>query len=117
MEEGNLVEHRREPLRLLLPVQVQTPDGVVEWFLTHGDLRDEGLFGEVHQRTTQLQVLREVVLPIHAYHCFALHAVLGVRFTRRLDVGLCVDDALVGRIVHGVVRTFLQFHTSCRHLY
>ena len=109
MEERYLVEDRGEPLRLLLPVYVQPPDGVVQGFLAHGHLRDEGLLGEVHQRTTQLEVLREVVLPVQAYHRLSLHAVLGVRLQRHVHISACVDDALVqdghltGRIVHRVV--------------
>ena len=43
-----------------------------------GTNRDEGLFGEVHQRSAQLEVLREVVLPVHTYHRLALHTVLGI---------------------------------------
>ena len=79
MQEGDVVQHRRQPLRLLLPVHVQTPDGVLQRFLTHAHLRDEGLLREVHQRTADLEVLREVVLPVDTQHRLALHAVVGIR--------------------------------------
>ena len=123
VEEGYLVEYRGKPLRVLFPVHVQAPDGVPQRFLAHTYLRDKGLFGEMHQRTPQLEVLREVVLPVQAYHRLALHAVVGVRLQRHVHVGAGVDDALVQDghlacgIVHRVVAAFLQRHASCRHHY
>ena len=57
MEEGYLVEHRREPLRLLLPVDVQPPYRVAQRLPAHRHLRGECLFGEVHHRTPQLETL------------------------------------------------------------
>ena len=95
MQERYLVEHVRQPLRLLLPAQVQAPDGVVQRLLTHRHLRGQGLLGEVHQRTAEDEVLREVVLPVDAIHRLALHTVVGVRLKRGLDVGTGIEDALV----------------------
>ena len=57
MQEWNLVEHIRKPLTLFLPVDIQSPNGVVEWFRTHIDLCCQRLFREVHEGTTNLEVL------------------------------------------------------------
>ena len=78
---------------------------------------------EVHQRTANLEVFREVVLPVHAHHRLSLHTVLRVRLQRHTHVGPGVDDALVedghltGRIVYSIVRALGQFHTTRRHLH
>ena len=57
MQEWNLVEHIRKPLTLFLPVDIQSPNGVVEWFRTHIHLSCQRLFREVHEGTTNLEVL------------------------------------------------------------
>ena len=76
----------------------------------------------MHQRTSQLQVLVEVVLPVHTHHGIALHAVVSVRLQRHVHVCTCIDNALVQdghlarRVVHRVVTALLQGHaTSCHH--
>ena len=123
VEEGHFVQHVSKPLRLLLPAHVQAPDGIVQRFLAHRHLRRQGLFRQVHQRTAEDEVLREVVLPVHAVHRLALHAVFGVRLQRHVDVRAGIDDALVedghlaGRIVYRVVGTFLQGDATGRHHY
>ena len=95
MEERQLVEDIGEPLAFLLPVHVKAPDGVVQRLVTHVDLGSQGLFGEVHQRTAQQEVLAEVVFPVHAEHRLAFLAVVGVAFERYAHVGAGVDDTLV----------------------
>ena len=47
------------------------------------------------QRTTYLEILREVILPVEAEHTLALHAVFRVRLQRHVDVRSGIDDALV----------------------
>ena len=109
VQEGNLVEHVGQPLRLLLPAEVESPQRVVERFLAHGDLRRQRLLREVHQRTANEEVLREVVLPVDAVHRLALHTVVGVRLKAGLHVGARVEDALVDdghlacRVINGIV--------------
>ena len=121
MEEGYLVEHRREPLALLLPVHAQSPDGVAQRFGTHRHLRGQGLFVQMHQRTTHLEVLRELVFPVHTHHRFALHTVIRVRLQRHLHVGTGVADALIqdghltGGVIHRVVAALLEGHAASRH--
>ena len=73
----------------------------------------------MHQRTTQLKALAEVVFPVHTEHGFALHAVAGIILERHADICSCIDDALVengdltGRVIDGVVTTFLKTDTTC----
>ena len=121
MQEGYLVEHRGEPLALLLPVHIESPDGVTQRLRTHRHLRGESLLREMHQCTAELEVLREVILPVHTQHRLALHTVVGVRLQRHTDVCARIDDALVqyghltGRVIYGIVGAFHQFDTTCRH--
>ena len=74
------------------------------------------------QRTTYLEILREVVLPIDAEHTLALHAVFRVRLQRHVDARTGINDTLVqnghlaGRIVHRIVGALLQDDATCRHL-
>ena len=53
MNQRQAVQHVRQPLRLLFPVDIQAPDGVVQRFVTHGHLRGQRLFIEVHQCTAK----------------------------------------------------------------
>ena len=121
VEEGYLVEHRREPLALLLPVHAQSPDGVAQRLGTHCHLRGQGLFVQMHQRTTHLEVLRELVFPVHTHHRFALHTVIRVRLQRHLHVGTGVADALIqdghltGGVIHRIVAALLEGHAASRH--
>ena len=50
---------------------------------------------KMHQRTAYLETLREVVFPVHTHHRLALHAILGIRLKRHIDIGACVDDTLI----------------------
>ena len=121
MQEGQLVEHVREPLALLLPVDVQAPDSVAERLRSHVHLVGERLFGEVLERTRELEVLREVVLPVHAEHRLALLSVVGIAFERHVHGGAGVDDALVEdghlatRVVDRVVGAFGERDAACRN--
>ena len=78
MQERQLVEHVGQPLRLGLPVQVQSPQGILQRFCTHGDFRCQRLFRQVLEGTADLEIFREVVLPVDTEHALALHAVLGI---------------------------------------
>ena len=75
----------------------------------------------MHQGTTQLEVLREVILPVKAYHRLSLHAIFCVRLQRHIDFRTCVDNALVqdghlaSRVVHRIVGAFCQRHAASRH--
>ena len=117
------VEHIGEPLRLGLPVDMQSPQGVLQGFTTHSHLRCQGLFRQVLQRTTNLEVLGEIVLPVDTEHTFSLHTVVVVRLQRDVDTSTCIDDALVedghlaGSIIDGIVATLAQRHTTCRYFY
>ena len=121
MEEGDLVKHVGEPLALLLPVEVETPDGVVERFRSHADLGGQGLLAQMHEGTTQLEVLREVILPVESHHRLAFLTIVALAFERDVDIGACVDDVLVEDghltrvVVHGVVASLGQGHAACRH--
>ena len=118
VQQRQFVEHLRQPLALLFPVHVESPDGVVQRLVAHVHLGGHRLLGEVHQRTSHRKVLREVVLPVHAQHGLSLHAVAGIVFERHADVGAGIDDALVQdghlahRVVDGIVGAFLQGDTA-----
>ena len=121
MQEGNLVKHRGKPLALLFPVHIQAPQRVVQRFSPHRDLRGECLFGEVHQRTTDLEVLREFILPVDTNHRLTLHTIVGIRLQRHIHIRPCIDDTLVQnghltcRVIHGIIRALGEYHATCRH--
>ena len=123
VDERNLVDEVGQPLRLCLPVQVQAPDGVVERFAAHGHFRRERLFRQSHEGTAQLEVLCEVVTPVQSEHRLSDHAVFLVAFEADVDIGACVENALVDdgdltqRVVHLIVRTFGQFDATCGDTY
>ena len=64
MQEWQFVEHVGEPLTLLLPVEVESPQGVVQWFTAHCHLGCKRLLTHLLQRTAQLEVLCEVIFPV-----------------------------------------------------
>ena len=119
MQEWNLVEHVREPLAFLLPVDVQAPNGVIQRFRTHAHLCGKGLLGEVLQRTTELEVLREVVSPVHTHHRLAHLSIVGIALKRHVHGRSCIKNALVqnghltGIVVNGVVATLGKRHATC----
>ena len=118
MQEGYLVEHVGEPLALFLPVEVESHEGVAQRFCPHAHLGGECLLCEVLQRSAYLEVLGEVVLPVHAKHGFAHLSIVGVALERHVDGRSCIDDALVENsyfssvIVYRVVGAFGEGHAS-----
>ena len=114
MQQGQLVQHSCQPLALRLPVDVQSPQRILQGFRTHRHLRRKRLLTQMLQCTTYLEVFREVVFPVEAKHTLALHTIFAVAFQRHTDIRSCVDDALVedghltSGIVHTIVGTFLQ---------
>ena len=114
MYEREFVEPVRKPLALLLPGDVHAPYCIIERLATHGDLRGERLFAEMHERTADLEVFGKVVFPRHAEERFALHAVVGVAFEAHVHGRACIEDALIeyahdaGIVVHGIVRAFRE---------
>ena len=57
MQQRQAVEKVGEPLALFVPVDVHAPQGVVQRFVAHGHLGGERLFGEMLERTAELEVL------------------------------------------------------------
>ena len=81
------------------------------------------MFREVHQGTANLEILREIVLPVQSEHRLPLHAVFGVRLIGgshiliRIEKTLVYDCYFTGRIVYGIVAALMELHTSCRNLH
>ena len=121
MQQRYLVQHVGEPLALLLPVYVESPNGVVERFGTHVHLVGERLLGEMLERTRELEVLRYVVLPVKTEHCLSLLCIVSVALERHVHACSGVDDALIEdghlatRVVHGVVGALGKGHAACRY--
>ena len=71
----------------------------------------------------QLEVFREVVLPVHAKHGFTLLAIIVVAFERHVDGGARINNAvgqdgnLARIIVDTIVRVFGQRNTASRYHY
>ena len=105
MQARQVVEHVGEPLALALPGHIEAPKGVLQGFVSHRHLTGEGLLAQVHEGTTKLEVLGEVVDPVHAEHRLALHVEDGVALHRHVNRGAGIEDALVddGHRTHGVV--------------
>ena len=123
MQERHFVEHVGEPLALLLPVQVHAPEGVVQRFGAHCHLCGERLFREVLHGSAHLEVLREVVRPVHSEHRLARLSEVGVALVGSINLCACVKDALVqdghlsGRIVDAIVSPFGEFNATCRYMH
>ena len=123
MQERNLVEHVGQPLALLLPVQVHTPQRVVQGFGSHSDLRGERLLHEMLERTTHLEVLREVVSPVHSEHRLSRLSVVGVALERCADGRLGIEDALIEnghlarRIIDAIVGALAELDTTRHHMH
>ena len=121
MQERNLVEHIRQPLTFLLPVDVDTPEGILHRFLSHRHLGEERLFTQMLERTAQLEILREVVFPVESKHRLAHHTIVGIAFKRNIDGCSCIDDALIenrhftGIVIYRIVRTFGERNTTGSH--
>ena len=74
------------------------------------------------ERTANLEVLGEVVLPVDAEHTLALHAIIRIRLQRHIDTRTSIDNALVqdgdfaSRVIDTIVGAFRQFDTTSRDL-
>ena len=68
MEERYLIEHIGEPLTFFLPVYIDTPKCIVQRLFSHAHLRCQSLFTQMLKCTTQLKILREIILPVYAEH-------------------------------------------------
>ena len=118
MQEWNLIQHIRQPLAFLFPVDIQSPDGVIEWFCTHIHLRCQWLFRQMHERTTNLKVLREVIFPVQTKHCLALLLVTALAFQRYVDSCSSINDTLIqyrylsSTVVNAVIRALCQGDTT-----
>ena len=95
MQEGQFVEHVGEPLALLLPVDIQAPQHIVEGLAAHCHLGGECLLIYTLQRTTQLEVLGEIILPVYSVERFSLHTVVTVALQRHVDGCSGINDALI----------------------
>ena len=121
VQERYLVKHRSEPLRLLFPVDIQSPNGVAQRFFAHVNLRCKCLLVKMHYCTTNLQTLRQLVLPVESQHRFALHAIFGIRLERYTYVGTSIYDALIQdcnltcRVIHRVIRTLGKHNSTSRY--
>ena len=129
VEARQVVEHVGEPLALVLPRHIKVPQGVLQGLVAHRHLAREGLLVEVHERTAQLEVLGEVVGPVHAEHGLALHIKYGVALHRHVHRSARIEDALVDDghrthgVVHGVVAVLGErdatggdLHRAARHI-
>ena len=74
----------------------------------------------MHNGTSYLQILRQLVCPVKSQHRLALHTVFCIRLERYTHIGSGIDNALVQngyltrRIVNRVVRSLCQHHaTGC----
>ena len=73
------------------------------------------------ERTAYLEVLGEVVFPVHTEHCLALLGILRVALERHIDRRSGVYDALIENghlteiVIHGIVGAFGQHHSTGRH--
>ena len=57
MKAGELVKHVRQPLALMLPVDIEAHDGVVDGLGAHDDLIGQRLLSEMLDGTGELEVL------------------------------------------------------------
>ena len=121
MKAWQFVKNVSEPLAFLLPIEVHTPQGVVERFGTHGDLRGQGLLGKMLNGTAHLEILREIVLPVQSEHRLSHLSVIRVALQGNIHRSSGIDDALVqdgdlsGIIIHRIVGTFIERLTTGCH--
>ena len=76
-----------------------------------------------HERTANLEVLREVVAPVQAQHRLAHRGVFRLALKTHVHFRAGIDDALVKnrhaahRIIHRVVGALNQVHTAGGHFH
>ena len=123
MQSRQVVQHIGEQLALMLPCHVQAPQRVLQRFVAHRHLACERLLVQVHQGTAQLEILREVICPVHAQHRLALHVEHRVALHRYVHRRARIQDALVDDshrthgVVHRVVAVLRERHATGRHLH
>ena len=119
MQERYLVKYIGKPLALLLPIEIDTPKSVLQWFRTHGNLRCQSLFGKMLQGTTHLEVFGEIILPVHTKHGLASLTIIRITFQGYIDRSTRIDDALVENgnltriVINRIVATLCQGNTTC----
>ena len=119
MQERNLVKYIGKPLTLLFPIEINTPESILQWLRAHGDLRCKSLFGKMLQGTTHLEVLGEIILPVHTKHGLASLTIIRITFQRNIDRSTRIDDALVEDgnltriVIYRIVSTLCQGNTTC----
>ena len=118
MQEWYLVKYIGKPLTLLLPIEINTPESILQWLRTHGDLRRKSLFGKMLQGTTHLEVLGEIILPVHTKHGLASLSIIRITFQGYIDRGTRIDDALIENgnltriVIYRIVCTLCQGNTT-----
>ena len=95
MQEWNHIEHVGEPLAFLFPIEIDSPQRIVERFRSHGDLGGERLFREMSQCTAQLEILCEVVLPVDTKHCLSRLSEIRIALKRHIDGCTRINDTLI----------------------
>ena len=119
MQERYLVKYIGKPLALLLPIEIDTPKSILQWFRAHGNLRCKSLFGKMLQGTTHLEVLGEIILPVHTKHGLASLPIIRITFQGNIDRSTRIDDALVENgnltriVINRIVATLCQGNTTC----
>ena len=113
VQQRDGVEYVCQPLALLLPVHVQSPDGVLQRLAAHGDLGGQWLLVEELEGTSEYEVLGELVVPVQSEEGLALHGVGVVALHVCFNLLSGVDEALVedGDHAHGVVHAVV--HVLC----
>ena len=77
----------------------------------------------MHEGTTNLEVLWEVVLPVYTNHRLAFLLVSTLAFQRYIDCCTCIDNTLIkdshftSTVINAIVRTLIQGHTTCSYYY
>ena len=72
-EQGQFIEHIRQPLAFRLVRGIQTPQGVLDRLLAHSGLHGHRHLRHVHHRRSQRKVFRELIVQIQAHHRLSLH--------------------------------------------
>ena len=111
-------QHIRQPLTLFLPVDVQSPQGVVQRFTAHTHLRSERLLREMLESTTELEVLTEIILPVHTIHGLTLLTIVSITLRTgrdrcsRIKNTLIENGHLTSIVVHSIVGSLSKGHTT-----
>ena len=77
----------------------------------------------MHERTTNLEVLWEVVLPVYTNHRLTLLLVCTLAFQRYIDCRSCIDNILIqdshltSTVINTIIRTLVQGYTARSYYY